>query len=247
MAKRKKRKSKPKPRRPVAAVSSDPEVILQRAEAQLAEGNPKRAREGFRRLFKMDPDRYRDRYIEVTRMVIELRLAEGKTTEAGQLLGHLREIGANASELGAVQIRVAAALGECSLAAAVAAEFLDSENAAERIEAADALVLARADQAAAVCAGIAHLCQGEWEQMKEALKGIGHGSPFAHWRLFLRGCAAHYRGDPEEAARCFLRLPEGSVPARKSRAFQLLRGNWQGAQEQTITEACLLSGEPELA
>jgi len=244
VAKRKKRRIK---RRKPAEAPANPEVVLRRAEGQLAEGNPKRAREGFRRLFKLDPDCYRDRYVEVTLLVIERALSEGRPKEARQLLNHLEEIGTEPSQLRALQTKAAVELGEPGAAAEAAAELVESGDEAERIEAADALVLARAEQAGAVCEAISHLCRGEWDEMKAALQGIGRRSPFAHWRLFLRGCAAYYRADPREAERCFRRLPPGSLPARKSGAFKVLEGDWQGVDERRITEACLLSGEPVLA
>ncbi len=126
-------------------------------------------------------------------------------------------------------------------------DMLVSDDPARRIAAADAMVLARAEPAAEVWSAISHLCRSEWEEMKTALKRIGRKSPFAHWRLFLRGCAAHFTGDPGEARRCFARLPPESLPARKAPAFEVLQGNWREAGDGAVAGACLLTGEPKLA
>lgn len=243
MAKRKKRKLK----RRKEAGAADPHELLEIAEKELAAGKTRRAREGFRRLFKLEPDRFRERYIEVTLRYIEERLELGRIREARQLVEHLDEIGASEPQLKTTRLQIAAQEGNPDEVAEAASELLHSDQAAERQSAADALVVAQADEAMVVCNAISQMCRGEWEAMQASLREIGRKSPFAHWRLFLRGCAAFYGGDGEGAERCFQRLPAGSLPARKAGAFRLLNGEWRGANAKTIAEACLLTGEPKLA
>ena len=246
MAKRKKRKPKAKHRRkPPAPLDED--VVSQRAEEELAAGRPRRAREGFRRLVKQDPELYRDRYVETTKLVVNECLAQGKHHEARQLLDHLGGFDVDPAELRGPRLRLAIALNDEAEVMSLAEMALESEDLPARIAAADALVLARASPAADVCTAIGHLCRQEWEEIRTVLKRIGRKSPFAHWRLFLRGCAAHYANDPGEAGRCFARLPADSVPARKAMAFKVLKGEWQVADQSAVAGACVLAGEPKLA
>jgi len=207
-----------------------------------------RAREGFKRLFKGEPEIYRERFIQVTKLAIDEAISAGKSTQARQWLDHLKnELGICSEQLKIVELKLASSLGDQSAQDQLVHFQLISEDEAERIAGADTLVLARANDAAPVCQAIFHLCRSEWSEMRKALQGIGRKSPFAHWRLFLRGCAAYYQNDLHLAQSCFSRLPPNSVPTKKSEAFS----NWRerevkNTSESTIKQACQLIGEPDM-
>lgn len=180
-------------------------------------------------------------------MVVDECVEKGKAVEANQLLKHLLEIGAAEEDLREQLLRVASAAGDGDRAAELARGMLDSTDENQRVGAADNLVLANAPEARAINEAISQLCQGDWEAMQSTLKEVCRQSPFAHWRVFLRGCAAFYRGERAEAERCFSHLPAGSVPARKATAFPVLRGDLQAAPGSAIADACVLAGAPKLA
>lgn len=244
VAKRKKRKQKP---RKQTQLKLPPEVILQRAETELEAGRPQRAREGFRRLFQQDPEKYRARYVEITKQLVDLHLDQGTLGEVGILLDQLEEIGVEPSQLRARRLRLAIETRDAPMLAEFADDLMESSDPVQRIAVADALVLGGGEAAAVVLSAITHLCRCEWEAMRNVLKSVGRKSMFAHWRLFLRGCAASYSGHSDEADACFGRLPADSVPARKAAAFKILHGHWLDVDEETVADACLLAGEPALA
>jgi len=197
----------------------------------------------------LEPEVYRERYIEVTRTAIGFAISEGKTDQARQWLDYLKnELGVDPGELELEELKLASALGDESASDELARSELNSGDERLRLRGADALVLAGAPEAEPVCRAIRHLCRSEWSEMRDALQGVGRKSAFAHWRLFLRGCAAYYQNDAPLAASCFSKLPAGTIPARKAAAF----GGWRGKDagsfpESMLKERCHLIGESEMA
>lgn len=246
MAPRKKRTRRQKPGKP-KALKLPPEAILQRAEAELDAGHPRRAREGFRRLFKQDPERYREAYFEVIGLLIDECLAQKQFGEVRVLLDQLKELGVEESQIANRRMLLAISTQDQEAMAGFSEELLDGCDPAQQITLADALVLAGDPSAAVILSAISHLCRGEWEAMRTVLKAVGRKSAFAHWRLFLRGCAGYYNGKQDEERACFGRLPLGSVPHRKAAAFGPLQGLWQDSSDEVMRDACLLAGEPALA
>lgn len=255
MAKRrKKRYGKPGSARPSGdavnagnpAGSSGLSSLLNRAEEQLARGETRRAQEGFRRLYLKEPETYRDRYAEVTLALLRKNLAGSQLREALGLVTQLEAIGMAGEELWTHKLTIATRLGDHAAAADVATGLLGSEDEAVRCQSADALVLAQAPEAKAVNAGIALLCRRDWDGMQQELQAIPRKSPFSHWRLFLRGCAALWQNQREEAESCFSRLAEGTVPARKALALQVWKGTASpSADDRALADACILAGDPE--
>jgi tetratricopeptide (TPR) repeat protein len=108
--------------------------------------------------------------------------------------------------------------------------------------------------AALVVAALEKLDAGEDTACVELLKDIGRQSPFADWRLFVRGLAAFYRSDLETAAANWSRLDPERLPMRLTRLLQAIRqgdfdlisadpalANAFGALESTLWGAPLLS------
>ena len=239
---RKKRRREPRESRPPASQQSAGE-ILRRAEQQLQEGRYKRAREGFRRLFALDPDTHRAQFIESTKLAAGEAVAANRLKEARQYFAQMDEIGVPALEFASLRLDFAQASGDLAAVTDLANQLLETEDPESRVQGADALVLAQSPEAAPVCRAITLLCAKDWAGLTETLREIGRKSPFAHWRLFLRGCSAFYQGDREEAGRFFARLPEKSVPARKIPAFELLAGKISEPTGQAVHGACQLAGD----
>ena len=201
-------------------------------------------------LFKLEPEVYRDQYIKATQAVIKLAISEDKQGEAEQLLDYLEQLGVDSGQLKPQKLLLASQSGDKSATAELMLGLLDSSDEADRLKGADMLVLARAPEAAQINQAISHLCRREWDQVAHSLRDVGRKSPFAHWRLFLRGCVAFYQNDAAAAQACFSRLPPETVPARKSQAYRTWQpnsGDWKNASASEIGEICKLHGFPGLA
>lgn len=241
---RKKKKKSPK-------VTVDPERILADAEAMVAQNRYIRAREGFKRLFKIDPSQYyRQRLIEVTSLAVDEAIEQGKTKLPGQWFEHMRDsLNMTPAELQGIELKICSQQNNGELNVSLAQQLLVSaELEGDRRFAADTLVLAKAPEASAVTQSISHLCRREWKEASQELEVIGRKSPFSHWRLFVKGCLFYYQGKKEDADKCFSRLPAGTVPAKKAQAF----GKWRWDQkiapsDDELIEASELDGEAVLA
>jgi len=89
----------------------------------------------------------------------------------------------------------------------------DAKNAAPEIRHGAALVLAALDQ----------LDAGMESESLELLKDISRQSPFADWRLFVRGLAAYHRHDQVNTDANWSRLDSDRVPARLARLLKAIR------------------------
>ncbi|MDB5385997.1 MAG: hypothetical protein JWM11_1643 [Planctomycetaceae bacterium] len=89
----------------------------------------------------------------------------------------------------------------------------DAKDAPPEIRHGAALVIAALDQ----------LDAGQDAESLELLKDISRQSPFADWRLFVRGLAAYYRNDQENAEANWSRLDAQRIPARMTRLLKAIR------------------------
>jgi len=94
---------------------------------------------------------------------------------------------------------VAERLEDAAVFARVSREQLSSELQAEAILVAESLELVH---------------RGSFEQAVESLKSIARSSPYADWRLFVRGLVGFYNEDPETATQNWFRLDRDRRPAR---------------------------------
>lgn len=78
--------------------------------------------------------------------------------------------------------------------------------------------------AEAVRAALQAVEQDREEDANRALADIGRDSPFADWRVFVRGLAAHYRGNLEERQRNWSRLAPERAAARIAKTLE----SWEG-------------------
>ena len=80
-----------------------------------------------------------------------------------------------------------------------------------------------------VRAALERLTAGDEEAALAELRDVARSSPFADWRLFVRGLAASYRGDDAGRRAAWDRLDPDRAPARIARAVGALGGTTPGA------------------
>jgi tetratricopeptide (TPR) repeat protein len=71
-----------------------------------------------------------------------------------------------------------------------------------------------------VMLGFQHLERGEDEALRATLQQVGLQSPFAEWKLLLRGFSAYYQNDDERALENWQRLSPDRTPARLAAPFR---------------------------
>jgi hypothetical protein len=77
--------------------------------------------------------------------------------------------------------------------------------------------------AALIIAALDKLDAGQDADSLELLKDISRQSPFADWRLFVRGLSAYHRGDQENADANWNRLDPERIPARLRQLLETIR------------------------
>ena len=242
MAKRKRRK---KPNQHQKGGNLSPDQLRDQTERQFAAGEFRQAVKGYQALYKLDPANYREPYIRIALSVIGLALDFNKYQEASRWIDALGELDAGLQVLEEPRLRLAYLQGDFAAGAALGRLWLESPDEPKRARGADLVVLGKGEESAPVCRAIQCLCNQDWNGVREALAEIGRKSPFSHWRLFLKGCAAYYQNDRETAVACFTKLPPGTVPAKKARAYSFLMAGWKGAPEDgELAEGCLYLGKP---
>lgn len=79
---------------------------------------------------------------------------------------------------------------------------------------------------------------GQDEPVREALQGIGLRSPFAEWKLLVRGLLAYYGNDDARALENWQRLDSNRLPARLAAPFRfLIDPNYRVAQQPAAQAA----------
>ena len=252
----------PVPEQPNAAAEK-------RAREYLVQGRFRKARDEFKVLCKVDRAKYLPGLIEANVGLAKEMLAKGMTSEAGQVIAYLKTI-APPDLLRGLEFEAAIKSGrpEDCLPGVVEALLRPSAPLAEadRIRLADQIIVTfkewpaqgEAEAAVAVEVRAVHqaleaVSQEQWERVAEHLRPLSQASRFNHWKLFIKGLAAFYRGEIETAAGAFGRLPAGSVPAKASQPFLVFArpggdaaAARQPATEPLITAFCRLMGQAPL-
>lgn len=79
-------------------------------------------------------------------------------------------------------------------------------------------------QADAIGNALEQVYEGDFDRAMEGLKSIPRGSPYADWRLFVRGLISHYAGGLENARENWQRLDLARRPARIASTLLLAEG-----------------------
>ena len=83
--------------------------------------------------------------------------------------------------------------------------------------------------AARVRAALEALYAGDEAAALDQMKAVPRNSPFADWRLFVRGLAAYYRGDEADAQAHWERMVPGRATAKIATSLLSLSGQGNGA------------------
>ena len=183
MAKRRKGKSSPQKQRATTRAL---------ANAQRAAGEFRRAREGYRLLFRAGDRKAVEPYLEMSAACIQDELGRGEIATALLALRQVEEtVPKNAPEAWSETWYQQVAMTALQLlrnADAPKVEWVDASVLAftlpDDADEADSLIC----DARAIHAGLAALVQGDRPGLSESLRGIGRQSPFASWKWLLKGC-----------------------------------------------------------
>ncbi len=273
---RKKKKSRARSKPPEEQLTI--EQLEARAAENLEAGNPRQAVKDARKLCGHDRERYESLLRRAGVALVDSLLLNGKVSQARTVFASLGNLPPT-PECDALTVRLARETGDFAAAAEAAARLLttaasddggdsDGDDRSPLLPA-DVLVLSFAEfppsQAAAhpvpaaelrqVHRALALICEQSYDEALAAVRGLGRHSPFAHWRLFVKGLAAFYRGEDDKARQAFERLPEmGSWLADAASPFLLLLLPVDDAHcrqlakdEERLRAACRLAGRSELA
>lgn len=241
----------------------------QQARAFLAAGKWRKARDEFKELCKVDRARFLPLLIQANLGLARDMAGKGQTAEATQVLAYLKTI-AQPADWKPLELQLALKTGAASGAGAEILGLLSAAGPgvgeADRWRLADQLVVAFAPAPAsapaeeAVARDLAAIHQAlralggsQFEALQESLRPVSQQSPFHHWKLWLKGLAAYYRGDSAKAARFFGELPAGSVPALAAEPLLLLLEKTQPGiprpkpNEAALARLCQWLGTPSLA
>ena len=272
MAKKKKRRSKK---------SSAPkkQLTLAELEAQFAEnvaaGNLRQAVSTAQRLCACDQERYEPLLCQALVALVDVLLDKGKISPARAAFDRLNNI-SSAPEVDDLALRLARESGDFIGTTAVAIRLLtveprgadDDHQYRQKLRAADTLVLSFAAFSLSLAAeypgpaaeliqvhrALELICEKSYNEALAAVSTLGRCSFFAHWRLYIKGLAAFYRGEDDKARQAFSRLPEGSWLVDAAAPFLLLllpvedpSCRQLAKDESRLRAACILAGRSELA
>ncbi|MCF6310873.1 MAG: hypothetical protein L3J39_00325 [Verrucomicrobiales bacterium] len=211
---------------------ADPKQLESLTQQAWDAGNFSRAREGYKRLHRLDPEKFEAQLIETSLLLANELEEKGLFLECGNILKDLPQFNkiptANRANLIQLEQKCQLASPSRSKRLTAAATIIGAETEYDpdaRSRAADVLVLEKDQLASDVNAAISALCSKNWIHLDLVLKKIIRQSPFREWRAFLAGCAAFHRGDKTLARKCFARLSEPSLPNRKANAYRAMLGD----------------------
>ncbi len=240
-----------------------------RAREFLVAGRFRKARDEIKLLCKIDRPKYLPLLIEANQGLAREMLAKGQVSEAQQVIAYLRTI-ASPADVRAVELEIAVKSNDAKTVLSGALPLLADPSTplpeSEKRRLAEHLLLTfqpipvddprnapLAAEIQAVSQALEAVSSGQFERALELFRPVPHGSVLGHWKLFVKGLTAFYRGDMGKAARAFSGLPPDSVAAKAGRPFLLLTGERPldaGANRQpseaTISHACRLAGQPGL-
>lgn len=235
--------------------------------AHLAAGRWRKARDEAKLLCKRDRPRYLPLLIEANVGLARDMIGRGLLAEAEQVVAYLRTI-APPSAVEGITEELACARGDPDTLRRQALRRLAEPDRScpepERIRLADHLVLGftavgmeqvpapeLAAELRALHEALASLCARDYEGTLERLRPLPRNSVFGHWKFFVKGLVAFYRGDRLLALRCFDQSPAGSIPAQAAAGYRLLIAEPGGRRcptsEVELEIACRILGQPGLA
>jgi tetratricopeptide (TPR) repeat protein len=246
-----------------------PEQLERQALDDMAAARFRKARDAYKILCKQDREKYLPGLIEANRGLAEQLMGSGLVSEAEQVLTYLKTIAPPSSIL-ATDVSVALKKQDWQKALDAALHFAKTAPAAhderDRATVADALVLAfpniqeagslplsEASDLVAVVGALRCVSEERWEQAQELLRPLPRSSPFAAWKILVKGMIAFYTGNPEKSEALFAQLPPHGVPMQAANALRMFLGQdhlakfGEPAGERAVRGAASLLNAPKLA
>ncbi len=223
---KKKRKSKKSPSLP-----TDPVKLEALARREYAAGRYRRAKDAYKLLHKRDPEKYLADLTNCYKAMAAEMLEDGRPTDAEPILEHLRELTGkpvdpvtlwNPSPPPAENSGVDTPTDTKTdrsrnriLGIDAAIILLSGENSTHSSENADS-------EQALVHDALKSICESRFDDATKLVRGISAKSPYASWRLFIKGLTAYYTGKDEIAISAFSRLPAETTIAEAAKPFLFL-------------------------
>lgn len=222
----------------------DHEFLFQRAERELNKGNAKEALKDARQCFRAEPTNAHRNLLERAYVArVETLMRSQFEEQARELLKELVDFGPTVSEVQQQVPRLQVLLGIAAAQSSGAAAA--PSDPALLVMAADQLLLrpqssarvpdAIRQEATLVREALEAVERGEDDVANEKLQSISRQSPFADWRMFVRGLSAWYQGDAERRRMNWDRL-DANRPAHRIARTLLARD-----------DAALAKAAPELS
>lgn len=223
------------------------EALEKKARECVARGEHRRAMEGYKRLFKIDPEAFRDPLVAAGAAYFGQCLTSSRSEPAEAVVRALDGV-APASLVAAMRLRLALANKKDAVAVALAVGLLGDPAAApeDRRCAADALVGTAPEQRgdlswpelALIDQALADAAAGNYAAVAAAMRALPRQSPFAHWRLFFKAVCAHAAGDAETAGKALALLDGGCAGVARA---------WIAPDAGNLATAVALLGEEKVA
>jgi len=247
------------------ALNLAPHILEKQAAESLAKGKFREAREGYKKLSKLDGDRHLSGLLEAQKGLVGQMIREGRLKEAAAVVDEVRRLGGG-KEADGLQVLLLIKEGRFHDAAREASRVMGGSGQEPDTPdpcLCDALVLAFGtpslesvppavrQEAQAVHLALELLSHARYDEARAALKPVGLHSSFSHWKLFIKGLCAFYEGRDETARKALAALPAGTAPYDAAGPFLALIQEPPGTQqlhrqEKVLGAALRLCGEKDL-
>ena len=228
---------KHKPKRDENPNRLDMGVLEEKARSDMAQENFRRAKESLKELCKRDKEKFLPLLIECYNGLARQMIEKGQTSEAKTVLDQIRQLtGGEGGIDPRADVFMALASGDYRRAAeALIGLYGDGNNPLSPEDSdtfADTLVIAFEDfprlkemnprlheELTVIRKGLELASSGSFAEALDEVKPIRIQSPFAGWRLFIKGMCAFYRGEDSKAREAFQRLESRALLSRAARPF----------------------------
>ncbi len=95
------------------------------------------------------------------------------------------------------------------------------------------------DELARIQQAVRDLCEERYETVLEGIRPISRRSVFNHWKQFIKGLVACYRGERDKARALLTGMPEGSAPHNAAKAYLELLGDSDSQSDGGLTQHSL--------
>ncbi|MGD9201777.1 MAG: hypothetical protein PVI26_09455 [Chitinispirillia bacterium] len=267
MSSRKKKKNRNKHVNSKTRYNQLPEHTLVKQADQFSDmRNYVKAREIYKQLLQINPDKYREKLANCYKKLVIKAIIEKKYSEAKKNLNQIAAV--SGKEVCFIE-HVIIAVKENNLNAAckfcidllennslktnsdiliVADTFILSYSPPKQLE---ILAPALYSDVQSVILALNCIAEGQFDRAINAVRTVHISSPAAHWRLFIKGVVAYYKGEDEKAGKCFCKIPPDSLVHNASRTFLACmhlkeQGRQEYKNEKLLKNVCILTGNADI-